>query len=486
MAWYFAAGKGFALGALSLAPSTVSAHSQQTVFLSHYGAIGDGKTDDTAAFYRAFSAESNACLDGQGRIYRVRGTLRASNDLCLTNVTLQQDTAAFDTRPLITGKCPVVADPNGLIDCGDPIISRETLSQLTPYLFTRTLLIRPESGKPKIKVILRNVLVDRGGQPASGARSEAAGVWIQWADKVELDNVEITGGGKGFGLMIAHASNVVARNVHLHDLVWAPYAGERPLTLDEVRRIGWNTVPIHEFREAGQQGAKGSGFYGTRVQEQLSCLMIVSSQNVRFEGLRVKRCVARFDGVDMPWQADGIGIGESSSNIRIARKSEITDTWEGIDVVGGGTGVRDVHITDTSVTNSFAYGIKLGYDLSRVKVDKVRIRWAGLAGIVLYGAVRNALVRRTQIDRVGTVAYGKAETAPWVQERAGVLIEPRDDRIPDDYPKSVVLDRVSVVGGDNCRSGVTNITPLREKTRQVFESGCDYSRIDRPPAAPRQ
>lgn len=473
--------RGHAIAVALFAFSFAPGHAAGIVPLSAFGALGDGKADDTAALQMALLASPKACLDGQGREYRVSGTLRAAADLCLLNVRIRQDTRTFDTRPFIAGQCAVVADPNTLIDCGDPTFVSSMPAGLAPYLFTRTLLVRPEEGQPRIKVVMRNVRIDRGNDPASGARSEAAGLWIQWADKVELDNVEITGGGKGFGLMIAHASNITARNVHLHDLVWAPYAGDAPLLIANVRSQGWNTAPIREFRTAGQQGAAVDGFHGMRVQEQLTCLMIVSSDKVVFEGLRVERCLARFVDGDLPWQADGVGIGQASANIRIADASRISDTWEGIDVVGGGGGVRNVAVLDTQVTNSFSYGIKLGYDLAGVVIDNVRIRGAGLAGVVLYGSVRNAVVRRTSIEEVGTVMLDKAATSPWRQERAGVLIEPRDTSVANDYPNSVVLDRVRIAGGPHCRSGVTNLTPVRERTLQVTVSSCESSRIDRPP-----
>lgn len=473
------------VGCIIAVTAAASASARTSNPLTAFGAAGDGRVDDTQALQTALrspQAGAGQCLDGMGREYLVRGTLRASTDLCLINTRLRQEPPRFDTRPLIHGDCPVERKADVLIDCGDPRATSQDAGKIDAYLSTRTLLIRPESEASPIKVTLRNVRIDRGDDPSSGARSEAAGIWIQWADRVVLDNVEITGDGKGFGLMIALSSNITAHALNLHDMVWAPYRGDTALDLKRVRALGWNTAPLREYRSAGRDGASASGFFGTRAQEQLTCLMIVGSHNVRLNGLQVRGCRARFAEGDFPWQTDGVGIGQSSSGIRINGGSHIADTWEGIDVVGGGgsgAGVRDIAIADTRIDNSFSYAIKLGYDLANVAVERTQIDGAGLAGIVLYGHVRDAALRQLTIKGVGAAKLGDGAEQLWDQQRAGIVLMPRDSSVPGDYPQSVLLDNVRLRGGDHCRSGVINTTPVRESARSLTVTGCANRWLDR-------
>lgn len=444
--------------------------------LAQFGAAGDGRTDDTAALTKAFAQAAGRCIDGQGREYRVVGSVTVSNDLCLLDTRLRQDTPKFDTGPLIRGTCPSVRDPEALVPCGDPAIAGDLPAGLTRYLYTRTLMIRRPEGARPLTVTLRRVRVDRGTDPASGARSDAAAIWLVGAGKAVLEDVEITGGGKGFGLILIDSSDVTLKRLNIHDMVWAPYAGDVPLDLANVKRQGWNSTTIREFRKAGDRGAGHSGFYGVRVQEQVSCLMIVRSHRVAIEGLRIRGCRARFAQGDLPWQADGAGIGDSSTRVTISHGSLVEDTWEGIDVVGGGTGVSDVTVADTTVNNSFGYGIKVGYNVSGMVVRNARVNAAGLAGIVLYGPLKRPRVSGARITGVGSVRLGGEVASPWGQERAGVLVEPGAN---DGAPQDVVLSGIRVDGGAHCRYGLLNLSGRAIALSGARFAGCVADTSDR-------
>lgn len=462
------------LACLMLAsPASSMAANAAPLTLASFGAAGDDRTDDTQALRKAFGQAAGRCLDGEGRTYRVRGTLRAGTDFCLANARLRQDVAAFDTRAWITGTCRAERDAKRLTDCGDPAMPDRLPDGLEDYLYTRTLLIRPDNdGAAPIMVALRNVTVDRGTDPASGARSDAAGIWIANAARMVLADVTVTGGGKGFGIMIVNSSNVTLRRVRLHDLVWEPYAGDTPLSLARVRQAGWNTTPIREFRKAGDRGAKASAFFGTRSQEQLSCLTIQQVRNVVIEDLHIKGCRARFAEGDIPWQADGLSIGETSSDIRIVDVS-IADTWEAIDIVGGGSGVERVMIGKANITDSFNYGIKVGYDTRGIAVTDSTISRAGLAGVLLYGPVKNAQLRRVHIAEPGRLMFAGAAQTPWQQERSGVVLGMGSTAAQAaDFPTGVVLEAVTVRGNRECRAGLLNLTPDRPVRANLQARGC--------------
>ena len=95
--------------------------------LRNFGAIGDGTSDDTAPLKRAFSQSGPYCLTGEGRTYRVTGTLRVEGDFCLRDATIVQSLRPFDTRPFITRPCPVEPNATAIIDCGDPVVPPESI-----------------------------------------------------------------------------------------------------------------------------------------------------------------------------------------------------------------------------------------------------------------------------------------------------------------------------------------------------------------------
>ena len=451
-----------------LSPLPALAAGSAPLTLRAFGAVGDDRADDTRALAQAFRQAGGRCLDGEGRTYRVRGSLQVATDVCLANARLRQDVAAFDTRAWIAGDCRVEKDPEVLVDCGDPAMPDRLPTGLEAYLYTRTLLIRPDSGGAPITVSLRNVAVDRGVSPASGARSDAAGIWIGNAGRVLLEDVEVTGAGKGYGILIVDSANVTIRRLWLHDLIWAPYPGDAPLSLERVREAGWNSTPIREFRRAGDRGAPRSAFYGTRSQEQLACLVFERTRNVRIDDLRIEGCRARFAQGDIPWQTDGLGFGQSSSNIRV-NDLRIADTWEGIDMGN----VENITIDRAEISDSFNYAVKVGYDTAGIAITDGIFTRAGLAGVVISGPVRDATIRQVRIEEPGRLFFAGALRNPWQQERAGIVLDMGNPAAqPDSYPKGIVLDRVTVRGEPDCRFGILNRTPLAVPEDGLRVSGC--------------
>jgi hypothetical protein len=451
----------------------------ETRSLKSFGAVGDGRVDDTAALGRALANSERYCLDGGGQAYRVTGTLRVATDLCLRNLTLVQSAVPVDTRPYIVGGCPAIQDPSAVVDCKDPPVPREKLAGLWASLSIRTLLIRSGDDHP-FRVNLSRVKIDRGPYAEQGSRSDSAGIWVDGASRVDFRDVEITGNGKGYGLQITNARNVTLTNLWVHDLVWAPYPGDRVLSEAAVRSGGWNSVPIHEFREQRPGQANPAKFYGVRIQEQLTCVSLANVSHVRIDNLRVERCMARFNSGNLPWQADGLDIGRSSSDVAVAG-ARIDSTWEGVDVAAGGDGIDGLRIDNLAVSNSFSFGLKMGYRLRDARISGLSVDGAGLSGVVIYGPVRDLRLSRASIQNVGIVQAGGGRYSPWpAGNRAGLRIDGGANSSPEDL---VVADMTVSGGPSEFEFGVLNTGGRRvhlvgfqargfglEKTRGVAES----------------
>lgn len=444
--------------------------------LRSFGAAGDGQADDTAALQQALKKAAFSCLDGEGLSYRVVGTLEASTNLCLRNAKLVQSLAPFDTRPFIVGSCRETHDASAVIDCGDPRIPPSQLERLSRAVAVRTLLIRPSTGGAPIRVTLERLRIDRGVHAEGGSRTDSAGIWLEGASRVDLRDVEITGNGKGYGLLLIRSQNVTLTNLHIHDLVWAPYSGDARLLRSRVASGGGNSVPIHEFRARGQDRVPIAKFYGVRVQEQISCAYLADVDHVRIENLRIERCMARFDTQDMPWQADGLDIGQSSSDVVISG-GRIDSSWEGVDVVGTGRGVTGLSIDNLTISNSFAFGLKLGYRLRGAKITRLKVDDAGLAAVVVYGPVKAVVISGARISGVGSVRGSKAALAPWPADaRAAIRVDEGSTgtesagQRPDDI---LIEDTVVAAGGagPGYAYGLLNKGGTRVRTARFTPNG---------------
>ena len=456
--------------------------------LRSFGAAGDGRSNDTDAVQQALATSDGMCLDGEGKTYAVTGTLRVSKDLCLRNATLVQKLVPYDTSRFLGHACPVTEDVVAVADCGDPPVPADELTKLGNSLAVRTLLIRPEGNQAPLHVSLDHVKIDRGRFAYGGSRTDSAGIWLEGADKVDFRDVEITGNGKGHGLLLIRSRNITLTNLSIHDMVWAPDRGDAPLTEARVAATGWNSVPIHEFRSVGQDNMPVAKFYGVRIQEQISCLTMFEVQHVRINNLQIARCMAQFDTGNIPWQADGFAIGLSSSDI-VINGGTIDSTWEGIDVAAGGTGVEGLVINDLTIRNSFGFGLKLGVRVRNAQVSRLAVSKAGLAGIVIYGPVNGVHVSGATIDGVGVVRGAKGDFSPWKPgARAGVRVDEGGGGLDGEgrLPRDVTLDDVTVStaglssnyefgflnnGGPGVRAMRLNATGYRQA--KVHENGVD-------------
>jgi hypothetical protein len=111
-----------------------------------------------------------------------------------------------------------------------------------------------------------------------------------------------------------------------------------------------------------------------------------------------------------------------------------------VDVAAGGEGVDRLQINDLAVSNSFSFGLKMGYQLRNARVSRLNVDGAGLAGVVVYGPVRDVRISRASIQNVGTLRGSRGSYSPWPPgNRAGIRIDGTAGSTPEDV---VVEDTV--------------------------------------------
>lgn len=152
------------------------------VTLRSKGAIANGVTDDTPVIIAAATSAATAglWLDGEGLTYAVSGDITLPDGARWRNIKLKQ---------------------------------------LTQSTTRRT--IRKIGGSGPID--LRDITVDRNGATTDGSSTPvlAAGVWIESVNDVNLENIEITGNGKGAGIGLLNCTRVQITRPNVHDMRWS-------------------------------------------------------------------------------------------------------------------------------------------------------------------------------------------------------------------------------------------------------------------------
>lgn len=383
------------------------------------GAKGDGTTDDRAAILTALREHPGETIDGEGLTYAVKGNIEVAVAVDLQNLTLKQTAASFDTSRFIrsTGnkEAPKVTPPEALRQmvqglpllrhdgvatyAEDPVVTGADREALRAMLNIRTLFIHGSEGK-RVPVKLRNVKVLRGSHADAGMHSNAAGLYLVNAAPLTLEDVEITGDGKGSGLFVHHCAQVRIRRLNIHDILWAPYQGDVAFTAALLaKEFGWNNSPIYDFRE------RTGTFVRVRVQEQLTGMTLADAEDVEITDSRIERIGTRIEGKFVPWQADGLTV--SAVKNFTMKDCVITGTWEGIDFTG--RGVDGFLQENIRISDSFSYGFKYAHPQKNGRVVNCVAERSGFKGFTIGSECHN-------IEFIGCAALETGAGDAWRRE----------------------------------------------------------------------
>jgi Right handed beta helix region len=401
-------------------PAAVQSYTVKT--LRSYGAVGDGAADDSAALRAAFSGVAGICLDGEGLTYRVVGTIRAEGALCLRNASIRQAMTAIDTRPYIrsdeSNAPPRLTAEDVRFYSADPVLTDAQHAALELRNNLRTICVTADN---RASVILENVSVMRGSDPSLGSGFNAAAIYIDRATSIQMNAVEVFGYGQGAGISINDSTNVRLNQLNVHDLIWSLSPGDRVFTLAQFRDTWqWNNVPTYQYKPAEKK------FAAVRSQERVAGVLILNSSDVVITDSRISELLFPIGGKMLPWQADGISAGYTTS-LHVSATS-IAHTWEGIDLTGS-AGVDQFVLQDLTISNSFSFGIKVVHGSRSGQILNSTISYSGSNGIVFANEVNDFILSGLNVNETGVLYLRDGSTLrPW-PNTAGIGIEGTADRL---------------------------------------------------------
>jgi hypothetical protein len=108
-------------------------------------------------------------------------------------------------------------------------------------------------------ILLHKVSVDRNGEASGCVVSKCAGIWIANVDEVTLEDVEVFGNGRGVGIAVTDATNVVLRDIYVHDMHWSALEDPNTEQIVGVWPIRVNGLVAYHVRVSNLQGRIDEG-----------------------------------------------------------------------------------------------------------------------------------------------------------------------------------------------------------------------------------
>lgn len=398
----------------------VVAHASERTLRS-MGAVGDGVTDDRAAIEAALVQAAGAEVDGENQTYAVHGNISVPNDVNLRNATFVQTMLPVDISEYIPSargtNDPTVEPPDALRSmvgslplmradgvatyADDVVLSDEQADKVMRCVNLNTLEITGAPNKP-VAVRLENITVNRGQRPQTG-HDNCAAIYVKHASPVVLNDVEVTGHGKGSGVGIRNCLQVQLRRLHIHDMNWAPYLGDNVFELVTAKSIkedfGWNNFPLYYYRPSLKK------FVRLRVQEQIAGVFVMESTDVQLLDSKFERLQTKIGDQFYPLQADGVTMIKITN--LVVKNCQFSTVWEGIDLTGGMS--DGIVVEDCTATDTLTFGFKLAHPKRNAKLINCTASRAGLAGFVMEPEVEN-------IEFIDCRALETGASGYWIRE----------------------------------------------------------------------
>lgn len=385
--------------------------------LRSLGAVGDGVTDDRAAIEAALIQAAGAEVDGENATYAVHGNITVHNDVNLRNATFVQTMEPVDIREYIPSAggtdAPTIEPPEALRTmvgslplmradgvatyADDVVLSDEQVVKLMRSVNLNTLEITGDASKP-VSVQLNKITVNRGQHPQTGD-DNCAGIFVAHATPIVMNDIEVTGNGKGCGVSIRNGSQVKLQRLNIHDMNWAPSVGDNVFELASAKSIkeefGWNNFPLYSFRAGTKQ------FVRLRVREQIYGLLVMQATDVQLLDSKVERLQTKIGDQLYPLQADGVAVTDTTN--LVVKNCHFTTVWEGIDMTGGMC--DGIVVEDCTATDTLMFGFKLAHPKRNAKLINCTALRAGLSGFVMGAEMENIHFINCQALETGGSGY---------------------------------------------------------------------------------
>ena len=316
---------------------------------STFGALGDGKTDDTASLQRA--------LDSGKRIRLAPGhTYVVSSRLVIPSAGGLISDGTGEVLARAAGFDNTDPSPHAHYQKNSEVIdaSGSIRAPFTPAknVEIRGIKLRYESTEGRVvdAIVARNV------------------------DGLLIDKMDISGFPVGAGIKVASITgNSAIRNNTIHD-------------------FSSNTNFLPSYPKSNAQL--------TAIEVDDDRINALGSKNLAITGNRISNItVGQLFLAAQGYQTDGINIENDAAQGTVIESNEISHTGEAID----NWGVRG-RITNNTISDSYQFGIKLIHGASDNQVTHNTITRTGLAGIVLSGSKEgpHATQNNTVADNIVT------------------------------------------------------------------------------------